>query len=299
MRLSRHSLLYLFALVLALSPAPATGGVITGSVHVSALGPGFIQNITDPNAVSIIGSDSGSTPDFSKPFTTINADGHGSLFASYGIIKISGDASGEADSSIDGRFQDFITMTAPGVANGTSGTFTFSIFASGLLIANDVPGGPQALASASWDLTVDVGGTPVFPNQVLHKCGELRNAAFAVSGYVNCSNTLLPGDSFGTYTVTVPIIWGASTLLLVDLSGATDAGYDPPSGLTAGASEDLSHSLYWAGISGATAGGNSVSNFVVTSQSGANFANSFVPAAGVPEPSSGWGWSPAPSWPLR
>jgi hypothetical protein len=103
---------------------------------------------------------------------------------------------------------------------------------------------------------------------------------------LNCNNILQPGDSFGTYSVTVPITWGFATLVTVRLSGIVDAGYDPPTGFTVGASEDLSHSLYWAGISGATAGGNPVTNFAATGQSGANYANSFEPAS-APEPGTG------------
>jgi hypothetical protein len=73
-------------------------------------------------------------------------------------------------------------MTAPGVTNGTSGTITYQVSVSGLLNTTDVIGGPQAAADASWDLTAGLGSTLSNPNTDIHKCGEQRNGAFAVSG---------------------------------------------------------------------------------------------------------------------
>jgi hypothetical protein len=47
------------------------------------------------------------------------------------------------------------------------------------------------------------------------------------------------------------------------------------------ASYDLAHSLYWVGINGVTINGQPVTDFSLSSDSGTNWAQSFVP---VPEP---------------
>ena len=47
---------------------------------------------------------------------------------------------------------------------------------------------------------------------------------------------------------------------------------------------DASHSAYWSGISSVTVDGNRITDFVVTSQSGTDWAKSYIPA--VPEPAS-------------
>src|ERR1051325_7779081 len=165
MRLSTHPLSYIPVLLLGLFPASAIAGVLSGSVDVSACGPGFNQSTTSPNFVSIVGSDSGTIHDLQgPPGTIVSCSGHGTADASYGILKISGNAAGTAGVILDAGFQDSITMSAPGVANLTPGTITYQISVSGLLHVTDVIGGPQASASASWDLTAGLGGTTNNPN---------------------------------------------------------------------------------------------------------------------------------------
>lgn len=76
------------------------------------------------------------------------------------------------------------------------------------------------------------------------------------------------GDPSGTYSVTVPFFFATAEGMSVNLTaGAVDT---PPIG--GSASDDLSDSVYWGGISDVTAKGVPVSSFTVTSDSGTDWS---------------------------
>ena len=103
-------------------------------------------------------------------------------------------------------------------------------------------------------------------------------------GGVNNGGTYA-GDPFNIYSATVPFHYGDNFGLVISIGLSASAlggdGHDPnnPSLITSvtSATFDLSHSLYWAGISNVTANGNPVTNFTAMSPNGVNYANSFAP----------------------
>jgi hypothetical protein len=281
--------------VLALAPILAHAAQITaGSVDLSIPGihndtDSFNQATQDANGVNIGAHliDSGLNLQNPAGFFPTSADG--TVQVSYGSIKVSAAGLGEGSSIVSGRFRDLVTFTAPGVPNGTPGTFTYGISTIGGL--NVSPGQGGAVAASSWDLTTLFGSNPnglagpggAHPD--IHKCGELRSNNFAVPGYVNCVNILTPGDPFGTYSATVSFLYGSTYTLDVFMELMASSGVDFPTNLVTSSSVDMAHSIYWGGVSGVTANGAPVNTFTITSSSGVNYANSFVPAAsGAPEP---------------
>ena len=224
--------------------------VVLASPSAGNLCPGvpcFSDQIDQSTPISITGSASGATT---------HAD------VTDGSIKLSGEATSGSQSSQYGDFGDILTVFAPGVADGTAGSLTFSVSVHQSLSV--VPVG-QSFDFADWHLLASYwGGT-------ISKGGKIDSIF----------NTTYVGDPSGTYTVTVPFFFGTAEGMSVNLTaGAADM--QPFGG---SASDDLSHSVYWGGISDVTANGVPVSSFTVTSDSGTDWSQSFVPVqTAVPEP---------------
>jgi hypothetical protein len=263
-------------LMLALSPATALASQITGEISLDSNPGTFFKTVLDPFLVAFSGASSGNLNGF-------QTDSHASVFAEPGIIKISGDTLG-ALTGAGGRFEDGFSITAPGIPQGTPGSLTFSISVFGEL---DPGPGPQTntfqTGQAGWGM--DASASP-------HGNGP---DLISVDGYNNY--TTYSGTPFNVFSATVPFQYGDNfgLSISVGLTGYADGGdgHDPnnPSLITyvTPASFDLSHSLYWAGISNVTANGNPVTDFTALSPDGVNYANSFAPQdSGVPEPASFW-----------
>lgn len=185
--------------------------------------------------------------------------------ADYGSIKISGQFQGHGFAVANATFADNVTFTAPGVALGTFGTFNCKISVGGTLSAT--PSTPAVFDDAAWTLSAKIN----------EQNGNPLNNSTLTAGATLGPNGLT-GNPFGVFTDSVTFEFGVPFLLLVSLDGGAEGSMGGQS-----ASADLSHSLYWAGISGVTINGQPVTNFSVSSDSGTNWAQSFVP---VPEPSS-------------
>ncbi|WP_132573938.1 PEP-CTERM sorting domain-containing protein [Roseateles saccharophilus] len=150
-----------------------------------------------------------------------------------------------------------------------AGLTTYSVSLAGKLAAND-----QGSAYDSWQLVTDLG------NGEIGKSGYLfGNGPYAqTKGYV--------GDPFGTYRQTVFLQTGSATLLQISLKGFAVGQYYIGSG-TPYASFGLDHSLYWSGIDSVSINGTPQAGYTVSSESGGNYAQSFVPTgAAVPEPAT-------------
>jgi hypothetical protein len=74
---------------------------------------------------------------------------------------------------------------------------------------------------------------------------------------------------------------GIAAPLDIEFTGHAQARFITP-GVPGNASDDSQ--LFWGGITGVMAGGNPVPIFTVTSDSGTNWAQSFVSGSPVPEP---------------
>lgn len=224
--------------------------VVSASPSIGNLCPGvpcFSDQIDQSTLISITGSASGATT-------------HAEV--TDGSIKLSGEAGPGSQSSQFGAFTDILTVFAPGVADGTPGLLTFSISVGQNLSV--VPVG-RSFDFADWNLQASYwGGT-------ISRGGRIDTVF----------TTTYVGDPSGTYSATVPFFYGTAEGMSVSLTaGAADM--QPFGG---SASDDLSHSVYWGGISDLTANGAPVSSFTVTSDSGTDWSQSFVPAqASVPEP---------------
>jgi hypothetical protein len=192
------------------------------------------------------------------------SSGAGYLMINYGVIKMSGDAFGDLDTGARGIFEDNIVITAPGVATGTVGTLDYSISVTGSIE------GIAGRGSATWYLQSEFNG------------GAAAITATATANSPELSPPGYTGAPFGVYSAIVSFQYGVSIPIEVELQSSAVAEYDNLGG-PGGAQFDLAHSLYWGGITDLTAGGSPVGTFTVTSDSGANYADSFVPPA-APEP---------------
>jgi len=183
-----------------------------------------------------------------------------------GSIKLSGTAATASGSSQQGSFTDGVTVFAPGIAPGTPGSLTFSVSVAENLSVSQVGNSDDG---ASWILHASYNGMTLTLKGLTD--------TITTAGYV--------GNPSGSYTETVSFVYGIPENMGLNLSAS--ASDSTPFGGTA--VDDLSHSVYWGGISNVTANGVPVSSFTVTSSSGTDWSQSFVPAQGpsAPEPGTG------------
>jgi hypothetical protein len=157
-----------------------------------------------------------------------------------------------------GQNTDLLTFTKAGVAPGTFIDVSFAIL---------VEGGIEGIGGSQgrWQLGADLGGGAY----------DISASAF------NSDTTGYVGSPFGLYTATVTVQSDFQQPLDIELSASAVSQ-------TGGeAVADLTNSLYWGGITGVSIGGVKVDGFTVTSASGTNWANSFIPTSGgVPEPAA-------------
>ena len=237
--------------ILAQASAINTGQIGLNPNASGGLGP-VSQNQNNAGPITMNASTTGGD----------NSTGTASLFVDYGVIKMSGDSEGTLVDVVRGIFRDDVTITAPGIPTGTLGSLQFSVSLNGSLAA------PAGGGASSWQIQATIGGT----FQISTSATQFNPDSGL--GYV--------GPPFGVFTGTVNFQFGSAAQLDVELTGAAQTQFDfsgPGS-----ASFDLAHSLYWDGISNVTANSAPVNNFIVTSTSGTNYAQSFVPA--VPEPTT-------------
>ncbi|MFT3734176.1 MAG: PEP-CTERM sorting domain-containing protein [Rhodocyclaceae bacterium] len=251
------------ALCCGLSLSAQATTVNTGQLFIS---PNFFggtgasdQTVTQTGAISLSGSATGG----------FNSSGHGSTFVDYGVIKLDGEAFGSLNAISRGIFRDNVIITAAGVATGTPGSLTYAIFVDGTLAVG------TGSSAAGWQLQADLGGGAFDINRSATLFGN--DPSLGVHGYT--------GDPFGLYTATINFQFGIAMQLDVELTSSAQAAYSgtSPVGTMPYASHDLSHSLYWGGISNVSANGVQVASFTAAGESGTNYSLSLAP---VPEPAS-------------
>lgn len=237
--------------------APDPNSATLGITPTTSGGTGpFSQFLTQPGAISISGSATGGDA------AGLPVSGSGSTFVDYGVIKLQGTSTTSLDTVARGIFRDNITITAPGIPNGTLGTLTYAVSLTGALSAT-----PGLGTQAGWLLQTNLGG-----------------GAFDMthSGRLN-GQTGFSGDPFGVFTATGHFQYGFAAPIDVELTGSAQTRLDL-SFVSGTATFDLAHSLYWAGLSDVRDNaGNLVTTFSISSDSGVDWTRSLVP---VPEPSS-------------
>jgi hypothetical protein len=201
--------------------------------------------------------------------------GTASAAAGFGVLKIAATSVGAGDNiAVDthaqATFSDSVTMH--GAPDGTLGTMVLSagVFGS-LTYSNNCPSAISGTPTcfAVWSFGMTAGG----PSSI-NEGGRVDNVHGAT------------GNPFATYSNTFSFTYGVPfTLSEVLLGEAYDDGEAASStGL------DMSHSVYWGGISNVTANGQPLATFSVTSDSGTDWSQSLIPAAGptAPEPATLW-----------
>lgn len=237
------------------APDPNSVALFITPTTSGGTGP-FSQFLTQPGAISVSGSATGGDA------AGLPVSGSGSSFVDYGVIKLQGTSTTSLDTVARGIFRDNITITAPGIPNGTPGTLTYAISLTGVLSAT-----PGLGTQAGWLLQTNLGG-----------------GAFDMThnGSLN-GKTGSSGDAFGVFTATGHFQFGFAAPIDVELTGSAQTRLDF-SFLSGTATFDLAHSLYWGGLSDVRDNaGNLVTKFSISSDSGVDWTHSLAP---VPEPSS-------------
>jgi len=176
----------------------------------------------------------------------------------FGAMHLYGHFINQGNATGAGAFRDLLTFSAPGVATGALMDVTFGVLVEGGI--DGVNG-----AEGRWQLQADLGGGAYDINAFAHNND--------LGGY--------QGSPFGLYQATVQVQAGFQAPLVVEV------GASAVSSTGGEAVADLVDSFYWTGISSVKVGGVALDDFTVTSASGTNWTNSFVPAAtGVPEPAT-------------
>jgi hypothetical protein len=251
------------AATLVLTAAPAAHAIPVPGVQARAVvSPSFSCPIPMAGCApvdNIVQASSG--PVHADGFAIGGFGGMGSATADvdFGAMHLYGHFVNQGNASGLGQITDLLTFSAPGVATGTLIQVTFGMLVEGGI---DGVGGSEG----RWQLQSDLGGGFYDINAFARNSG--------LGGY--------QGSPFGLYSATVTLQAGFAAPLDIELgaSGVSISGGE--------AVGDLTDSLYWTGISSFKVGGVEHDDFTVTSASGTNWANSFVPVAsgGVPEPAT-------------
>jgi hypothetical protein len=164
-----------------------------------------------------------------------------------------------SQSQASAKFADTLTFLG-GAGNGTA---TVQVTLSGILTSTGDTGTVfvPATASASYDLRITSNCYPAI--ECLHKEGHTANNQI---------------DAPGTYTFTLSFLFGQPIDLATELwtQAYADGGLGPP-GLDSYGTADFGSTFTWDGIVEVRDYQGVVSNFSVTSASGANYAVSAVP----------------------
>ncbi|MFT3683521.1 MAG: GC-type dockerin domain-anchored protein [Phycisphaerales bacterium] len=185
-----------------------------------------------------------------------NSTGEAWAQADYGYAVIQGQAHGSLSAQATGTFRDSITISAPGVPAGTTGTITFAVNVTFTLTATTGSSG------ATWDLTGDLAGG--FSD--MSHTGTMYSPSLHTPQYV--------GDGVGTYTASTTFQFGVPTSLLVTIHGSAGAGYDFEGPGNCSFTRIVAS---WAGLSNVTVNGAPVDNWSVTSESGTDWGHAINP----------------------
>jgi hypothetical protein len=252
--------------VIALA-APA-GAITRPSVFVSASASspddidGDFEDVFDTTADSLSRTMVASVPGASA--NTFAQAGYGWARASTSTQAIGSEDHG-SQGGAQGRFQDDLVITAPGIANGTSGTLVFEVEVGGSITASAGSNGPGTDATSRWNISYQFPGIP--STRLVE--GSLFEGA---GGPVQDGQ--LSGGSFES----PPISFQFGTPFALSMALNAEAG----SNEGAVAAAQFSNALEWQGLA-VFHGGDPVLDFTVTSGSGANWAGPIT----APEPAAG------------
>lgn len=268
------------------SGAVALASALSLFVAHSAANAGVIANTTvsDGSSASTI-YDFGVTVDNTTraSVSTPSGETNAAASATYGIVKAS------TSSSISGS------------ATGASG-YASAKFDDNLKLSNAELNGKQGRVTLAYYFTYDASVTAsggAFSNG---NVSVMARAGNSYAWYVDLASTQIPGYTMFEHQeptgqgrvydvpksnyiyVTSDFTWGQyinTSLELIVLGSQSN----PPGG-SASFNFDAGHSGYWAGVMSASADGQTVDTYELTSLSGTDYSKSLAPTGDVPEPSS-------------
>jgi hypothetical protein len=244
----------------------ATAGVSDGSVASQVVDYGTVTANTAHASADIAGGDA-----------------HARASATYGVLKVSSWGSTSKSGSNNGAqagFSDRITLENAEL-NGTAGQLTLAYY-------------------FNYDANVDATGNGSSNGSL----SFLARAGTSYGWFLDYLNTDQPGytmyehqDPTGSgrvygvprtnyLYVTTDFIWGQSLATSFDIQTSIGAYVPAQGGGTASYDFDAGNSGYWAGIVSATANGQRVTDYLLSSASGTDYSMSFVPTNDVPEPAT-------------
>jgi hypothetical protein len=202
-----------------------------------------------------------------------SSSGQAHARVNYGWAVLSGDSYGSLSSQAWGIFRDSVTFTAPGIATGTPGTVVFTVTVSGSVASG------SGSSAASWHVAGDIGGGAT----------DMSHSAMMYSPSLH--NPQYVGDAFGTFTAVGSFQYGFAAPLYIELYGGAGTGYDS-NGPGSASFQNLV--LNWGGLSNATANGQPVSGWSVSSESGTNWGGALTAPPVCPADFGGQGGAPTP-----
>ncbi|MBQ5949799.1 PEP-CTERM sorting domain-containing protein [Massilia sp. ST3] len=240
----------------------------------------------------------------------VNASFTASARANYGVLKaaVAGSASTpyldpykpqtapvqQSYATATASFSDTFTLHNSALT-GTKGLLTIAFYSQSFLEADAYTPYSYDAAQAKYLLDVSMGtayaginNSRLIINQSV--VGSEMTDSASSSTFRQDYHGLDYGTVQGQYfTLTQEFVWGTS--LYVQMSMLVDGSaprytYPHFSASNGHFIADASHSAYWAGVSAVTSDGKLVSDYLMSSASGTDYRDSFVPAAEVPEPAS-------------
>jgi hypothetical protein len=210
--------------------------------------------------------------------------------ADYGVLKayVSGYGTAYSTSTAvaGASFNDFITISNPEL-NGKIGTVTLSFYYDydlDLHGNNDVY--PGNVAGGHYSGYAGMYGYygKEFNSQVHEAVSNNGDQTFRSGGVTTTDVGGTRYDPIGHYlNFTGQFVYGSAFMIYMSTSIDGSTGYNQNGGASSYVG-DAMHSAYWAGIVSTTVDGKTVTDYTLSSQSGADYSQSFVPSANVPEP---------------
>lgn len=202
--------------------------------------------VTQPGTINLQGSSTGG----------FNSSGSATSHVEYGLVVVNAVFDVSGASTGNGYIRDVITITAPGVPNGATGTLSYTIHAEGGLSAS------SGLSVARWQFQSVLGGAAYN----MSKGGQVNSPDNPPVGY--------HGDPMGDFTVTINFTYGTAMQLDVECQGQAGASN---SFTSMGHAEVTNFRFYWGGISNVTANGSPITNYHVGSQTGTDYGGALPP----------------------
>lgn len=239
--------------------------------------------------------------------STLSSFANASASAQGGAIKaqaaagagVVGAGNASAVGTATGTLNDVFSVSCPTCAYGGRGTMTFAVRVDGVLGGSGLTtlSGPDGYATGAWNgfgewsfnLSLNTTAPPAN--------GGVGNANLSKMGSRFIDHTgsdISLGDSFGTFLLTVPVVFGGNNFLSLygyASARANAGGFIAGDGGFVSAqsqySADLSHTFAWGGITDLRdESGNRITDFTAISDgSGFDYAKAFAnPTGAVPEP---------------